>query len=153
MTDRLRNSGNSPLTELTPERAEELLAELSAYYGERVTTASMHCAALREWVRVMGESGYAPHVAEAFNSVYLNLMKSNLAHRLVYLGEPVRTEPCPKHKGHWSGCRFFDDDPCECMSGSNVTGWLPPPGGAKADTRPALMGVVAVPKEDESNGL
>ena len=132
---------------LTAEEAQAMLDRLTAHFGERVAPASAHCSALLEWVRVMGESGYARHVAEAWGKVQLTLVKSNLAHRLVYLGEPVRTEPCPKHQGRWSGCRFFDDERCECMSGSNVTGWLPPPGGAKDDTRPALMGVIAVPKE------
>lgn len=120
-----------------------MLDALTAYYGQRVAPAQDHCRALLEWVRVMDESGYAPQVKEAWNSIYVTLMKSNLAHRLVYLGEEVRTEPCPTHKGHWSGCRFFDDDQCECMSGSNVTGWLPPPEGAKPDTMPAVFGVYA----------
>lgn len=131
------------MSALTKEQAEAMLAKLSEHYGQRVAPVGDVCRALTTWVKVMEESGYAPHVAEAWRSVSLTLYKSNLAHRLVYLGEPVRTEPCPKHKGHWSGCVFFTDEPCECMSGSNVTGWLPPPGGAAPDPHPPIFGVIA----------
>jgi hypothetical protein len=82
----------------------------------------------------------------------LEAMKSCLLARLVYLGEPVRTEMCPRHQGHWSGCRFdySPEGACDCQKvltlegevvyGSNVTGWLldgnppvTPPEGATRD--------------------
>lgn len=102
--------------------------KLTAYFGERVCRASDHCSALLEWVRIMGESGYAPHVPEAYASIQLELIKSNLAARLVYGGEQVRKTPCPKHEGRWSGCVWGGQVcPEGCMYGSNVTGWLPEP--------------------------
>lgn len=60
----------------------------------------------------------------------LAIYKSNLLSRLIYSGEQLRTTPCPKHKGRWSGCVW--DAQCECMCGSNVTGWLPNPDDPKA---------------------
>jgi hypothetical protein len=58
--------------------------------------------------------------------VFFQIRKSNLLSRLIYAGEPVRTKPCPVHKGRWSGCTLPEDTKCDgaCMHGSNVTGWL-----------------------------
>ena len=55
----------------------------------------------------------------------LSIRKSCLLHRLVYLGEPLRTKKCPEHKGVWSGlapvpCPHGCDTTCGCR-----TGWLP----------------------------
>ena len=113
---------------MTEKRAQKLLAELTEHYNERVCTASSHCSALMEWMRVMRESGYEKQVDDAWGPIQLVLMKSNLAARLVYGGEKVRETPCPKHKGRWSGCVWGDAACIEgCMWGSNVTGWLPEP--------------------------
>lgn len=84
--------------------------------------------------------------SEVMGNLPLWMTKSNLLYRLIYLGEPLRTEKCPIHKGQWSGCRFFQD-PCDCQKiilpdgrvviDSNVTGWLlegNPPIDKKADT-------------------
>ena len=54
----------------------------------------------------------------------LSIHKSCLLHRLVYLGEPLRTERCPVHGGEWSGlspvpCPHGCDATCGCR-----TGWL-----------------------------
>jgi hypothetical protein len=58
------------------------------------------------------------------------IAKSNLLYRLLYLGERLRTEPCPRHRGVWSG--YKDSAPfCDCQYlesgtvGFDVTGWLP----------------------------
>jgi hypothetical protein len=51
-----------------------------------------------------------------------DIAKSCLLYRLIYAGEELRTTPCPKHKGRWSGWSF---DPCACSFGPNLTGWLP----------------------------
>lgn len=112
---------------LTPEQANELRDVLTKHYRCRVATVTEYCEALREWARVMVESGYAPEVGEMAGKVMFLLYKSNLAARLVYMGEPVRTEKCPKHDGRWSGCHWHDDpeDICECETGNNTTGWLP----------------------------
>lgn len=49
--------------------------------------------------------------------------KSNALARLIYGDQPLRSTPCPTHKGRWSGCEF--GKVCECQDGSDVTGWLP----------------------------
>jgi len=55
------------------------------------------------------------------------ISKSNLPWRLMYGDEKLRTEQCPVHKGKWSGCNLPEETACKglCMSGHNVTGWLP----------------------------
>jgi hypothetical protein len=64
----------------------------------------------------------------------LAIVKSNLLYRLLYAGEELRTEPCPKHKGHWSGCSLdvltsegivLAPSVCACQHEENITGWLP----------------------------
>jgi hypothetical protein len=54
----------------------------------------------------------------------LDITKSCLLHRLIYGGEPLRSEQCPIHHGEWSGSR---PDPCPagCSYGYDITGWLP----------------------------
>lgn len=49
--------------------------------------------------------------------------KSNALGRLIYGDEPLRTQPCPRHEGRWSGCK--EGGYCECQYGHDVTGWLP----------------------------
>ncbi len=58
---------------------------------------------------------------ERVGGVFLQIGKSNLLARLLYGGEPLRSTPCPTHKGKWSGC--FG----ECEHGCELTGWLPEP--------------------------
>ena len=55
------------------------------------------------------------------------IRKSCLLDRLLYLGEPLRTKPCPDHPGQWWGCSPYKcphgcDTGCGCL-----TGWLPEP--------------------------
>jgi hypothetical protein len=65
--------------------------------------------------------------SEHWSFIRLSISKSNLLWRLMYGGEEIRTRPCPIHKGKWSGCNLAEDTACKglCMSGHNVTGWLP----------------------------
>lgn len=58
-------------------------------------------------------------VAESINFVAIQISKSALLDRLLYVGEPLRTKKCPTHKGTWSG--LFGD----CEHGCELTGWLP----------------------------
>lgn len=46
--------------------------------------------------------------------------KSSLLYRLLYLGEPLRTQKCPVHLGVWHGIQ-----PVPCPHGCGLTGWLP----------------------------
>lgn len=127
---------------MTNEEAEQAIKDLKAHFREPVMPISRYCSALREWKEVIGKrDGYADteeingqHVRTFYGlirSVFLEISKSCLLLRLLYDGESIRTEPCPIHKGTWSGCAFNDpgcfskDYPQGCMAGSNVTGWLP----------------------------
>lgn len=56
----------------------------------------------------------------------ITIEHSCLLYRMVYLGEPIRTEACPLHKGRWSGIRFTSPCPHGCDTACGcVTGWLP----------------------------
>jgi len=72
------------------------------------------CSTMRNWAEAGAGTG----------SLGLDIAKSCLLSRLIYAGEPLRTQPCPIHEGSWSGC---PDEPCPagCNFGLNVTGWLP----------------------------
>ena len=115
------------MTAPLPARLRKSLAALEKHYHEPVRPVSEYCHALDEWARVMRESGYDTESADAWGRIRgLPLMKSNLAARLVYGKEAVRSRPCPIHKGRWSGCVWGEQMCAEgCMFGSNVTGWLP----------------------------
>jgi hypothetical protein len=63
---------------------------------------------------------------EAWGWIDLQIRKSCLLDRLFFQDENLRTEPCPEHKGRWSGCDW-NSPGCACRNGSNVTGWLPAP--------------------------
>lgn len=120
----------------TPEQAKAMLAKLSAHYGEPVKPISHYCKAFYTWQRAI-ETAYRqetePYTKLSFEnmvrdirSVALYVSKSNLLARLLYIGEELRTEPCPIHKGHWSGCAWEESACPYCMSGSNITGWKKP---------------------------
>ena len=110
-----------------------MLDRLTKYFGEPVMPVSRYCDALRTWARAVGENGYgADHrLPEAIAQVELAVSKSNLLARLIYGGEELRTKKCPVHNGHWSGCIFetpicaTPEYPDGCLSGADVTGWLP----------------------------
>jgi hypothetical protein len=129
---------------LDHERAERMRNALSEFYEERVCTVSMHCGALYQWLDVVQKSGYAAndlayslglpeewsieskrhYASAAMGRMVLMLRKSDLAYRLVYLGEKVRTEKCPGCKGRWGrphGSRS-EHELCVC----DGTGWIPP---------------------------
>lgn len=79
--------------------------------------------------------------AEHWSFLRLAITKSCLLDRLIYVGEPLRTRPCPVHQGRWSGIQWPDDAQCECARGRScgcTTGWLPEPLiPADAPTTPA----------------
>lgn len=105
--------------------AREMLADLSRHYGVRVAPVSEVCGALRDWRNAMAEEGEHESLVAALDSVQAAVWKSNYLARRIYGGEAHRVQKCPIHKGHWSGCAFGDRVCPHCMSGSNVTGWLP----------------------------
>jgi len=119
---------------MTDEEARALLARLSDHYGEPVKPIGQYCAAFRTWQNAI-EEAYTRETEPALKADFEAMIrdiantrvlvtKSNLLWRLLYEGEGLRTEPCPIHKGHWSGCAWGDDQCPHCMSGDNITGWL-----------------------------
>jgi hypothetical protein len=130
---------------LDGEIASEMQAALEQFYGQRVTTVSSYCGALYTWLNVVQDSGYLGErlglgrdetrdniINATLTHLRLSLEKSNLAFRLLYLGEKVRTKKCPVHDGHWTfGFPDGINDgkgTCEhCMSagnGWNIPGWI-----------------------------
>jgi hypothetical protein len=107
-----------------------MLEQLSAYYGQPVKPVGDFCATIRKFVNTVIEASDHPDAckydnkADRLASAILDVEKSNLLYRMLYLGEEPRTKRCPVHKGRWSGC-VFEDGHCECQHGANVTGWLP----------------------------
>lgn len=108
---------------LTKEQAEQMLNELSAYYGEPVKPVSKYCAALSTWMQCIVQNskksghypgkGYALYLYE----IYRDIMKSNLLYRLIYCDEEFRTIECPNCNGSWTGN-------LECGYNCEGTGWL-----------------------------
>lgn len=116
---------------LPDAEVREMLAKLRDHFGEPVAPVSSYCKALETWrqaVRAASEkdpensslAGMISRIDEVSTDVY----KSNLLYRLIYLEEGLRTEPCPIHKGSWSGCVAPERECPYCMSGSDVTGWV-----------------------------
>jgi hypothetical protein len=89
-------------------------AHLTARFHGRVPIRTL-CDALQAW-----GTTEAPALAMMLS---LFIGKSCLLSRLIYAGEPLRTRPCPIHRGRWSGC--FKVCPAGCNFEENVTGWLP----------------------------
>jgi hypothetical protein len=115
---------------MTGEQAETMLKMLSEHFKEPVMPVGRYCAALRIYAgaiddraRRTKEKRDVEH-ADQVHHVFLQVQKSNLLYRLIYLGEELRPVACPEHQGRWSGC-VSRDESCVCASGSNITGWLP----------------------------
>lgn len=124
---------------LSKQEVKEMLDKLSKHFEEPVMPVSKYCNAISTWFRCI-ENNYqeqlilfkennihesefidfpwAPHL----QNIETAIRKSNLLFRLIYAGEELRTEKCPIHQGHWSGCK---ENACElCSCGYDVTGWL-----------------------------
>ena len=117
--------------------SEEDVATFLAKWDEHdpVMPVSMVCDALVQWRDALRESSkeqYRDLGKDAYE-VFFAINKSNLLWRLIFLGEKLRTKPCPVHQGRWSGCNDAAGSGCQgaCMSGGNVTGWLPEPEDAR----------------------
>jgi hypothetical protein len=106
--------------------------------GIPVMPVTFFCDALKTWAKLASDPPPQPDLredetkkrrefGEQVSNVFIQIMKSNLLYRMLYDGEKPRETPCPVHKGRWSGCALPEDTECKgaCMSGSNVTGWLP----------------------------
>lgn len=128
-----------------PEPPEVRFARevMEAHYKEPVRPVSHYCERLASYADALDHAiqnhdpnrgGCGPFatveeattVCEGLRLLNTWRWKSNALARLIYGDLPLRTEPCPVHKGRWSGCKF-DGGPeaCECQYGYDVTGWLP----------------------------
>jgi hypothetical protein len=115
-----------------PEAAEKSEYSTPASYGPLVRLSDV-CNILRLWAKAFSTQlpTDSKEKAEERNEFFthwsrvdLAIRKSCLLDRLFFQDETIRTEPCPTHKGRWSGCDW-NSPGCECRNGSNVTGWLP----------------------------
>jgi len=105
--------------------------------GIPVMPVTFFCDFLKQWAqlygqpveseRYVGQREERQKLRDQADYVFFQIIKSNLLYRTIYCGEPVRTKPCPDHKGHWSGCNLPEDTSCKgaCMYAGNITGWLP----------------------------
>jgi len=117
---------------MTDEEATAMLAELKKHFHEPVMPISRYCDGLRTWQRALDERAERTKdkshrgMADDVAFIFMQIGKSALLDRLLYGGEKLRTEMCPKHQGHWSGLPGLHND---CEHGCELTGWLPVPTG------------------------
>lgn len=127
------------LTDLASYSTDELLTELRRRDGDVYRKVSDVCEGIYAWLdcitaewydeetdpldsRDTGMATIAKLWHEHGHMIRLQAFKSAFMNRVLYAQGEVRTEKCPKHKGHWWGC--WGDCACvdECGNG---TGWLP----------------------------
>ena len=117
---------------MTDDQVTAMLAALTEHFRCPVMPIDRYCAGLRAWQRCLQEKAQRTKAKEdvefagCVDDVFRQITKSNLLARVLYGGEAPRVEPCPTHKGVWSGCVFGDRECPHCMSGCNVTGWVKP---------------------------
>lgn len=129
-------------TKLTDAEAEAMLRQLSEHYDMPVMPVGDFCKKVRQWVyaiqqqyreaeeaAVTEESKYGlrftqgGQYATMLSRILIDIEKSGLMYRLLYLNEDLRTEKCPEHKGEmdtqvWVGINT-------CQHGCQGSGWLP----------------------------
>jgi hypothetical protein len=121
------------MARFTTEQVQAMMEVLEQHFHQPVLPVERYCEALRAWANAVEEAVERDPTNEELKgknerirAVRLDISKSNMLYRLLYLGEPVRTEMCPVHKGRWSGCVGPEQECPHCMSGSDVTGWKVP---------------------------
>ncbi len=121
------------MSKLTNEEVTALTAQLEDHYGEPVMPLSRYCDAFRRWAEALislkaktppkdRQYAHGGAYAHLLPGILTDIRKSNLLHRLLYAREPLRSHPCPLHKGTWSGLEWPDS---KCPHGCGYTGWLP----------------------------
>ncbi len=118
-----------PVESLTDKQAQAMLDRLTNHFGYPVRPVYQYCDALNEWAHQISALNQAAgddssrHGSEYYlhlRNIMIDIRKSNLLWRLIYVGEKVRTEPCPIHNKKWSGINLDG-----CFYGCGETGWLP----------------------------
>jgi hypothetical protein len=117
---------------MTEEEAQEMLAKLVQHYKQPVMPVQKYCAALETWASIMTDMEDTPSrmrpsdklYYDAIHRLQIDISKSYLLFRLIYLQEPLRTEVCSIHRGEWNGqaqCAFG------CVYGCDGSGFLKTP--------------------------
>lgn len=132
----------NPRSGLTDDEAQELLKKLTEHFNEPVKPLSRFCRAMRDWFEAIRQNNEDPSMLETFHGkskpeyqfghgyfnqlskINLDISKSYLLARLMYADEPLRTEKCPFHKGHWDGQAQIIRG---CTYGCDGSGWLKTP--------------------------
>ncbi len=118
----------------TEEELRTMHFALEQHYGEPVRPVSEYCKALETWKdciqklnatkphqdekvgTIMGYQGAEYH--QHLDHIYVDIKKSNLLFRLIYVGEDFRPVRCPVHDG-----RIHFDTTIPCPNGCDHTGW------------------------------
>lgn len=108
--------------DLTDEEAQQLLDKLSRHFASPVMPMRDYCGAFEHWLTALETNDSPIKWVEHIPAIRLAICKSSMLSRLLYAREPLRTEKCPEHKGHWSGLPYPGND---CEHGCDLTGWLP----------------------------
>lgn len=120
------------MSKLTDAEVAEMLAKLKAHFHEPVMPVSEYCSAIKTWFRAIealnnGDDTKNPESRQGhtywrfLRSIEIDIRKSNLLYRMIYHGDPLRSEKCPEHQGHWDGQAQML---LGCTYGCGGTGWL-----------------------------
>jgi hypothetical protein len=129
-----------------------MLKALAKHYNEPVKPLSKFCGAMRQWFDAIRHNNEDPSMLETFDfldaartpktrinkpehqhghayykelgHINIDIAKSYLLARLLYEDQPLRTEKCPVHKGHWEGQTQLMRG---CTYGCDGSGWLKTP--------------------------
>jgi hypothetical protein len=114
----------------------DALAHLrTAFPDDEVREPRAYCDIMERYAAELASTD--PSRRNALGELHMRIRKSCLLDRLIYCGEPLRTVPCPKHKGTWGGIHSGREQCACCGSCGCTTGWLPidaqadPAGGSK----------------------
>lgn len=125
-----------------------IAAVRAAFPDGELRAPDAYCAVFESF---LGERDATPEDAERVRSLRLAIRKSCLLDRLIYIGEPLRTVPCPRHHGRWSGLSWPGETcthgpGCRCPHGCAcvapcgcATGWV-----HARTVQPAVCGAVNV---------
>lgn len=120
---------------LSDQDALDMLDKLRTHYNQPVIPLGRVCNAIYDWAEALRDlakrtkaDGRTQHQGSAYldhlSHITMDINKSGLLFRLLYLGDELRTDMCPTHNGHmnismWCGNPAAGN--CEC----DGTGWLP----------------------------
>ncbi len=127
---------------MTDSEAELALANLAKHYRQPVMPLRRFCTAMDEWANAIRENNHRPDgefghydikshrhghdYVEHLGHIIIDIQKSALLFRLLYIGEKRRTVRCPEHHGELQMGEWINDASTErCGHGCGGTGWMP----------------------------